>query len=43
MRTDRRQFNRGVTTALFGLGMIPRSFAQKSENSTATVSNAIHH
>jgi hypothetical protein len=43
MRTDRRQFNLGVTTALFGLGMIPRSFAQKAENSAASGSNAVHH
>jgi hypothetical protein len=36
-------FNLGFTTALFGLGMSQSSFAQKSENSTATGSNAIHH
>ena len=43
MITDRRQFNLGLTTALFGLGMSHSSSAQKSENSTATGSNAIHH
>ena len=43
MKPDRRQFNLGVTTALFGLGMSQRSSGQKSENPTATGSNAIHH
>ena len=43
MKPDRRQFNLGLTTALLGLGMSQRSSGQKSENATATGSNAIHH
>jgi dienelactone hydrolase len=43
MNPDRRQFNLGLTTALFGLGMSQRSSGQKSENATATGSTAIHH
>ncbi len=43
MKPDRRQFNLGLTTALFGLGMSQRSSGQKSETSPATGSNTIHH
>jgi hypothetical protein len=43
MKQDRRQFNLGVTTALFGLGMSQISSAQKSESSTTAGSNAIQH
>jgi hypothetical protein len=43
MKPDRRQFNLGLTAALFGLGIGQRSSAQKSETSTAAGPKSIHH
>ncbi len=43
MKSDRRQFNLGLSMTVFGLGMSQASSGQKSEGYATTGSNPIHH